>query len=178
MKEVPNSNKRTKQRWMFGTMTDNDEVWFTWLLMAGGSGWGRGRTKTYIMCGGIGWKCRISWQIPNLFFFFSIFYSLLLFNFEKNRLYFSFHWRPQIFFIFLTFIFGRGDAHVEEHFSSLESFHTIYFNTSLSLLNVSIILIKICTFLFLKAFLLAMDVDLKKAFFGWFHFFVYERHVP
>ena len=67
---------------------------------------------------------------------------------------------------FLTFIFGRGDAHVEEHFSSLESFHTIYYNTSLSPLNVSIILIKICTFLFLKAFLLAMDVDLKKAFFG------------
>ena len=178
MKEVPNSNKRTKQRWMFGTMTDNDEVWFTWLLMAGGSGWGRGRTKTYIMCGGIGWKCRISWQIPNLFFFFFHFLQFTFIQFWKKQICILVFTDDSIFFFFFDIYFGRGDAHVEKHFSSLESFHTIYYNTSLSPLNVSIILIKICTFLFLKAFLLAMDVDLKKAFFWWFHFFVYERHVP
>ena len=128
MKEVPNSNKRTKQRWMFGTMTDNDEVWFTWLLMAGGSGWGRGRTKTYIMCGGIGWKCRISWQIPNLFFFFSIFYSLLLFNFEKNRLYFSFHWRLNFFFLFWH-LFLEEVMHTLKNISRLWNHFTQYIIT-------------------------------------------------
>jgi len=178
MKEVPNSNKRTKQRWMFGTMTDNDEVWFTWLLVAGGGGWGRGENKNlhYVWRYWMG-KCRISWQIPNLVFFF-IFYSLLFFNFEKKLFVFWFHWELNFFFLFSDIYFWKRWCTRWRTFSSQESLQTIYYNTSLSPLNVSIILIKICTFLFLKAFLLAMDVDLKKAFFGWFHFFVYERHVP
>ena len=128
MKEVPNSNKRTKQRWMFGTMTDNDEVWFTWLLMAGGSGWGRGRTKTYIMCGGIGWKCRISWQIPNLFFFFTFFtvyfYSIL----KKTAVYESFHWRLK-FFLFFWHLFLEEVMHTLKNISRLWNHFTQYIIT-------------------------------------------------
>ena len=130
MKEVPNSNKRTKQRWMFGTMTDNDEVWFTWLLMAGGSGWGRGRTKTYIMCGGIGWKCRISWQIPNLFFFFFHFLQFTFIQFWKKQICILVFTENSIFFLlFLWHLFLEEVMHTLKNISRLWNHFTQYILT-------------------------------------------------
>ena len=121
MKEIPNSNKRTKQRWMFGTMTDNDEVWFTWLLMAGGSGWGRGENKNLHMCGGIGWKCRISW---NLFFFFHFLQFTFIQFWKKNLVLLTTQ-----FFLFFWHLFLEEVMHTLKNISRLWNHFTQYIIT-------------------------------------------------
>jgi hypothetical protein len=84
---------------------------YWWRVEVGGGG---GRTKTYIMCGGIGWgnvEFPDKYQICFFFSFFTVYFFSIL---KKNYLFFGFTENSIFFFFFLTFIFGRGDAHVEE----------------------------------------------------------------